>query len=130
LWIIGENFLNRKERKKMKKYEIGNIVKTKEGNKCVILDFIDDEVIVFNLSELHPDKIKMDDIVEKIKEAKGTTIIIDKNNNDSDNTKENTEETEDNIENKFAELLKVFGKAAIELGEIFVKIAESDEDEQ
>ena len=48
----------------MKKYEIGNIVKTKEGNKCVILDFIDDEVIVFNLSELHPDKIKMDDIVE------------------------------------------------------------------
>lgn len=122
--------MNRKERKKMKKYEIGNIVKTKEGNKCVILDFIDDEVIVFNLSELHPDKIKMDDIVEKIKEAKGTTIIIDKNNNDSDNTKENTEETEDNIENKFAELLKVFGKAAIELGEIFVKIAESDEDEQ
>lgn len=114
----------------MKKYEIGNIVKTKEGNKCVILDFIDDEVIVFNLSELHPDKIKMDDIVEKIKEAKGTTIIIDKNNNDSDNTKENTEETEDNIENKFAKLLKVFGKAAIELGEIFVKIAESDEDEQ
>lgn len=122
--------MNRKERKKMKKYEIGNIVKTKEGNKCVILDFIDDEVIVFNLSELHPDKIKMDDIVEKIKEAKGTTIIIDKNNNDSDNTKENTEETEDNIEKKFAELLKVFGKAAIELGEIFVKIAESDEDEQ
>ena len=128
--MTGENILNRKERKKMKKYEIGNIVKTKEGNKCVILDFIDDEVIVFNLSELHPDKIKMDDIVEKIKEAKGTTIIIDKNNNDSDNTKENTEETEDNIEKKFAELLKVFGKAAIELGEIFVKIAESDEDEQ
>ena len=122
--------MNRKERKKMKKYEIGNIVKTKEGSKCIILDFIDDEVLVFNLSELHPDKIKMDDIVEKIKEAKGTTIIIDKNNNDSDNTKENTEETEDNIEKKFAELLKVFGKAAIELGEIFVKIAESDEDEQ
>ena len=128
--MTGENILNRKERKKMKKYEIGNIVKTKEGSKCIILDFIDDEVLVFNLSELHPDKIKMDDIVEKIKEAKGTTIIIDKNNNDSDNTKENTEETEDNIEKKFAELLKVFGKAAIELGEIFVKIAESDEDEQ
>lgn len=125
----GENILNRKERKKMKKYEIGNIVKTKEGSKCIIIDFIDDEVLVFNLSELHPDKIKMEDIVEKIKEAKGTTIIIDKNNNDSDNTKQNTEETEDDIEKKFAELLKVFGKAAIELGEIFVKIAESDENE-
>lgn len=112
----------------MKKYEIGNIVKTKEGSKCIILDFIDDEVIVFNLSELHPDKIKMDDIVEKIKEAKGTTIIIDKKSEcDSDDEKE---ETEEDIEKKFAELLKVFGKAAIELGEIFVKIAESDEDEQ
>lgn len=127
--MTGENILNRKERKKMKKYEIGNIVKTKEGSKCIIIDFIDDEVLVFNLSELHPDKIKMEDIVEKIKEAKGTTIIIDKNNNDSDNTKQNTEETEDDIEKKFAELLKVFGKAAIELGEIFVKIAESDENE-
>ena len=95
----------------MKKYEIGNIVKTKEGSKCIILDFIDDEVLVFNLSELHPDKIKMDDIVEKIKEAKGTTIIIE------------------DIEKKFAELLKIFGKAAMELGEIFVKIAESDENE-
>ncbi len=114
----------------MKKYEIGNIVKTKEGNKCVILDFIDDEVIVFNLSELHPDKIKMDDIVEKIKEAKGTTIIIDKNNNsDSDSTEKESEETEEDIEKKFAELLKIFGKAAMELGEIFVKIAESDENE-
>lgn len=126
--MTGENILNRKERKKMKKYEIGNIVKTKEGSKCIILDFIDDEVIVFNLSELHPDKIKMDDIVEKIKEAKGTTIIIDKKSEcDSDDEKE---ETEEDIEKKFAELLKVFGKAAIELGEIFVKIAESDEDEQ
>ena len=126
--MTGENILNRKERKKMKKYEIGNIVKTKEGSKSIILDFIDDEVIVFNLSELHPDKIKMDDIVEKIKEAKGTTIIIDKKSEcDSDDEKE---ETEEDIEKKFAELLKVFGKAAIELGEIFVKIAESDEDEQ
>lgn len=129
--MTGENILNRKERKKMKKYEIGNIVKTKEGSKCIILDFIDDEVLVFNLSELHPDKIKMDDIVEKIKEAKGTTIIIDKNNNsDSDSTEKESEETEEDIEKKFAELLKIFGKAAMELGEIFVKIAESDEDEQ
>ena len=127
--MTGENILNRKEMKKMKKYEIGNIVKTKEGSKCIIIDFIDNEVIVFNLSELHPDKIKMDDIVEKIKEGKGTTIIIDKKNNDSENTKESTEETEDDIEKKFAELLKVFGKAAIELGEIFIKIAESDENE-
>ena len=38
--MTGENILNRKERKKMKKYEIGNIVKTKEGSKCIILDFL------------------------------------------------------------------------------------------
>ena len=75
-------------------------------------------------------KIKMDKIKKKIKEAKGTTIIIDKNNNsDSDSTEKESEETEEDIEKKFAELLKIFGKAAMELGEIFVKIAESDENE-
>lgn len=116
----------------MEKCKIGNIVKTKDGDKCIVVDFIDDEVLVFNLSKMHPDKVKPSDIVEKIQEPDGMTIIIDKKNHDNKEEKESettTEETDEEIEKKFAELIKTFGKAAIELGEIFVKIAEGDADE-
>ena len=116
----------------MKKYEIGNIVKTKEGDKCIILDFIDNKILVFNMSEMHPDEIKENDIAEKIGEINNTTVIVNgkrvDHNEKEENDKNETEDDED-IEKKFAELIKTFGKAAIELGEIFVKISESDKEE-
>lgn len=114
----------------MKKYQIGNVIKTKTGDKCIILDFIDGKILVFNMSEMHPDKIQENDIAEKIQESNSnTTIVINgKTVNNSEKEEKETEYDED-ADRKFAELIKTFGKAAIELGEILMKVAESDEDE-
>lgn len=128
----------------MKKYQIGNIIKTKKGDKCIIVDMEEKEAFVFNLSEMEPEKIKITDIKEKVGDANCTTIVINgkkqvRNQNEEEATEVDEEEIiEEEIETSeedndpteaFGELMKLFGKAATELGNIFTKIAESDEDE-
>jgi uncharacterized protein YkvS len=148
LLIIGENILNRKDRKIMKKYEIGNIVKTKKGDNCVIVDIIDDDAIIFNITKMRPDTINIKEIKEVIGKANCTTMVIDgkevrvktdeetkenetKNEtNEEDNKNETNESENDDIEEIFGEMVKIFGKAAIELGNIFIKIAEGNADDK
>lgn len=128
----------------MKKYQIGNIIKTKKGDKCIIVDMEEKEAFVFNLSEMEPEKIKITDIKEKVGDANYTTVVINgkkqvRNQNEEEATEVDEEEIiEEEIETSeedndpteaFGELMKLFGKAATELGNIFTKIAESDEDE-
>ncbi len=134
----------------MKKYQVGNLIKTKKGDKCVIVDMHDNEAFVFNLSEMEPETIKLTNIKEKIGDANCTTMIIDGKKivrkQDEDEAKEvnNDETTEVEVEKEkneesseennnsaetFAELVKLFGKAAIELGNILTNVVESDEDD-
>ena len=126
----------------MKKYQIGNIIKTKKGDKCIIVDMEEKEAFVFNLSEMEPEKIKITDIKEKVGDANYTTVVINgkkqvRNQNEEEATEVDEEEIiEEEIETSeedndpteaFGELMKLFGKAATELGNIFTKIAESDD---
>ena len=128
----------------MKKYQIGNIIKTKKGDKCIIVDMEEKEAFVFNFSEMEPEKIKITDIKEKVGDANCTTIVINgkkqvRNQNEEEATEVDEEEIiEEEIETSeedndpteaFGELMKLFGKAATELGNIFTKIAESDEND-
>lgn len=128
----------------MKKYEIGNIVKTKEGDTCVIVDILDKEAMVFNMTKLRPETIQINTIKQKTGEADCTTMVINgkkitkKEEINEDNEQENEnedkdkdkEEYDEDMTRKFAELLKTFGKAAIEVGNIFEKIAEEDFNEE
>jgi len=118
----------------MKKYEIGNIIKTKEGDTCVIVDNMKKEAMVFNIIKLKEETKKIRKIKEKTGEADCTTMIINgkkvsKVEGKIEKEKETEEEYEDATK-KFAELLKTFGQAAIELGNIFDKIAEEEPDEE
>lgn len=124
----------------MKKYKIGNIVKIKNGDKCVIVDIIDDEAMVFNISKLELDKIKLNSIEKIVGEANCTTMVVDGKNvtvkkGCSEEPEEETEETEELEETEesekdndpselFGELIKLFGKAAIEIGNILTEVAE------
>ena len=127
----------------MKKYQIGNIIKTKKGDKCIIVDMEEKEAFVFNLSEMEPEKIKITDIKEKVGDANCTTIVINgkkqvRNQNEEEATEVDEEEIiEEEIETSeedndpteaFGELMKLFGKAATELGNIFTKIADGEQD--
>lgn len=129
----------------MEKLKVGNIVKTKKGQTCVIVDILDDEAIIFNITKMHPDKIKIKEIKEIIGEANCTTMVVDgkkvtvKNheeekteadsneNQDSDNFEE---KEENDTTERFGEMIKAFGQAAIALGNILVDIAKEEEDEQ
>ena len=113
----------------MKKYEMGNIVETKEGDKCILIDITKDEALVFNLSKLHPDTIKLDNIEKKLKES-NCTVVIEKKHKDEDEETEQTEcEKVHEPNEKIAELLKIFGEAATELGNICKRASEGDTDE-
>jgi len=127
----------------MKKYQIGNIIKTKKGDKCIIIDIEEKEAFVFNLTEMEPEKIKLTDIKGKVGDANCTTVVIDgkkqvrKQNEeeaieveDEEKNETETEETseeDNNLAETFGELMKLFGKAATELGNIFSNSADSDE---
>lgn len=123
----------------MENLKIGKIVKTKKGDACVVVDILDDEAIIFNITKMHPDKIKNKEIKEIIGEANCTTMVVDGKKvtvkkGCSEETEETEKETEESKEDNdpaevFGELIKLFGKAAIELGNILTKIAESDEDD-
>ena len=123
----------------MKKYKSGDIIKTKKGDKCIILDIADDEAMIFNLSKVEPDTIKLNEIEKVVGKANHTTMIVNGKKVKSDNDEEKeettyvdekTDEEDDDIEKKFGELIKLFGQAAISLGNIFVKMAQEDEDEK
>lgn len=127
----------------MEKLKVGNIVKTKKGQTCVIVDILDDEAIIFNITKMHPDKIKIKEIKEIIGEANCTTMVVDgkkvtvKNheeekveadsneNQDSDNFEE---KEENDTTERFGEMVKAFGQAAIALGNILVDIATEDDE--
>lgn len=129
----------------MENLKIGKIVKTKKGDACVVVDILDDEAIIFNITKMHPDKIKIKEIKEIIGEANCTTMVVDgkkvtvKNheeekveadsneNQDSDNFEE---KEENDTTERFGEMVKAFGQAAIALGNILVDIAKEEEDEQ
>ena len=129
----------------MENLKIGKIVKTKKGDACVVVDILDDEAIIFNITKMHPDKIKIKEIKEIIGEANCSTMVVDgkkvtvKNheeekveadsneNQDSDNLEE---KEENDTTERFGEMVKAFGQAAIALGNILVDIAKEEEDEQ
>ena len=127
----------------MEKLKVGNIVKTKKGQTCVIVDILDDSAIIFNLTKMEPDKIKIKEIKEIIGEANCTTMVVNGKKvmekdievetdevEEIEKEQEQEESKEDNDPAEvFGELIKLFGKAAIELGNILTKIAESDEDD-
>lgn len=127
----------------MKKYQVGNIIKTKEGDKGIILDIKDKEMLIFNFSIMEPERFKISDIKEKVGDADNTTIIVNgkktERKKDEDEAqevennetieKEDEEETENDPAETFGELIKLFGKAAIEVGNILTRMVESDEDD-
>lgn len=129
----------------MKKIQIGNIIKTKAGDKCIVVDIHDNEAVVFNLCEMEPQTIKISDIKGKIGDANCTTTIINgkktvrnkdeeeatevTENENTENTETESEEIERNPAELLGELVKLFGKAAIEVGNIITELAESDEDD-
>jgi len=127
--MIGKNILNRKGIRKMEKYEIGDIIKTKAGDKCIIVDIEKNKAMVFNMSKMHPDKIKLNEIEEKMDEPNCTTVVI--NGKKVKDTNENNTEKEDEIEidgtDKLIELLRMFGKAASELGRVLEEITEEED---
>ena len=124
----------------MKNLKIGKIVKTKKGDTCVIVDILDDEAIIFNITKMEPDKIKTKDIKEIIGEANCTTMEIDgkkvtikgteekeEEKTESDDNGE-SEEKDNNFTEMFGELIKLFGQAAISLGNVLVDIGKEDKD--
>ncbi|MDO4391523.1 MAG: hypothetical protein Q4C11_00255 [Clostridium sp.] len=129
----------------MKKYQIGNVVETKDGDKCIVVDIKDKEAVVFSLSIMEPETIKLSEIKEKIADANYTTVIVNGKKTvrkqDEEEFKEEKDETieiEENEESSkecndpaemFGELVKLFGKAAIEIGNIITKVAESDDED-
>lgn len=125
----------------MENLKIGKIVKTKKGDTCVIVDILKDEAIIFNITEMEPDKIKVKDIKEIIGEANCTTMEVDGNkvtikNPEKEKTEEKkesddneeSEEKDDNFAEMFGELVKLFGQAAISLGNVLIDIAKEDKD--
>jgi len=85
--------------------------------------------MVFNMSKMHPDKIKLNEIEEKMDEPNCTTVVI--NGKKVKDTNENNTEKEDEIEidgtDKLIELLRMFGKAASELGRVLEEITEEED---
>lgn len=142
----------------MKKFQIGNIVKNKKGDNCIILDIKGDRALIFNLDEMEPQGIELTDISKKVGDANCTTTVIDgkkivrkkdekeskeieddsmdektDDENKEKTEKEKTEKEEtkeiENISDAFGELMKLFGKAAIEIGNILVNATEAESDE-
>lgn len=63
----------------MNKYKVGDMVEIKKGDRAIIVDFENDEAIIFNLSKMHPGKIKVKDIQKKISEP-NCKIVVEKVN--------------------------------------------------
>lgn len=88
----------------METYKMGDLIKTKRGDKAVIIDILEDneKAIVFNLSKMHPDKINIKDIKEKVVDP-DCKIVIEKvqikNDEDSEtDTKEEIKEAQETKE--------------------------------
>lgn len=120
----------------MEKLKVGNIVKTKKGQTCVIVDILDDSAIIFNLTKMEPDKIKIKEVKEIIGEANCTTMVVNGKKVVEKDTEVETEENKrtetietDNDENvvEFAEAIKAFGQAAITLGNILIDLEIEEE---
>lgn len=73
----------------MNKYKVGDMVEIKKGDRAIIVDFENDEAIIFNLSKMHPGKIKVKEIKKKVCEP-NCKVVVEKVN--SKETDENPEE--------------------------------------
>lgn len=120
----------------MEKLKVGNIVKTKKGQTCVIVDILDDSAIIFNLTKMEPDKIKIKEVKEIIGEANCTTMVVNGKKVMEKDTEVETEENKktetieidnDEIVVEFAEAIKAFGQAAIALGNILIDLEIEEE---
>lgn len=120
----------------MEKLKVGNIVKTKKGQTCVIVDILDDLAIIFNLTKMEPDKIKIKEVKEIIGEANCTTMVVNGKKVMEKDTEVETEENKktetieidnDEIVVEFAEAIKAFGQAAITLGNILIDLEIEEE---
>ena len=61
----------------MKKYKMGDMIKTRKGDEAVILELKDDgeKAIIFNLSKMRPMKIDTDDIKEIVNNPKCNVVV-------------------------------------------------------
>lgn len=93
----------------MNKYKVGDMVEIKKGDRAIIVDFENDEAIIFNLSKMHPGKIKVKDIQKKVCEP-NCKVVVEKVEQKEDNkTKEDNKEKEDDeysIEDWYIEKLE------------------------
>lgn len=77
----------------MNKYKIGDMVELKKGDRAIIVDFENDEAIIFNLSKMHPGKIKVKDIQKKVCEP-NCKVVVEKVNNHQEENNDFEEKTE------------------------------------
>lgn len=73
----------------MNKYKVGDMVEIKKGDRAIIVDFENDEAIIFNLSKMHPGKIKVKDIQKTISEP-NCKIVVEKVNKPEETSEEIT----------------------------------------
>ena len=94
----------------MEKYKMGDMIKTKKGDRAIIVDIIEDDekAIIFNLSKMHPGKIKIEDIKEKVNDPNCKVIVerigINKNTKNESEDDEEIDEDEETIETLIEEL--------------------------
>lgn len=97
----------------MEKYKNGDLVKTNKRDKVVILDISKNEnkALIFNLSQMHPDIIKIKDIKEKIDDSNCKVIvnkvkISDEQDNDVQKVCDDFEEKLDETKDELVETLR------------------------
>ena len=98
----------------MEKYKTGDVVKTKKGNKAIIVEIGKDhkEALIFDLTEMHPGKIKIADIKEKIDDPNCKVVIekVDESNSDVEKVCDDFEEKLDRTKDEIIEILKIQNK--------------------
>ena len=124
----------------MQKFEQGNVVKTKDGDKAVIIENQGNKTVVFNITQTKPDVIDTEDITEVIDDPT-CKVTVEKNtikvcnnvkkdekicNEMQNDAKECNDEDDEDLCEEFGEILKTFGEAAISLGNIFLKMAKEE----
>ena len=126
----------------MQEFEQGNVVKTKDGDKAVIIENQGNKTLIFNITQTKPDVIDTEDIKEVIDDP-SCKVTVEKNTiqvcnkvkkdekicNEMKNNETECNDDEEDLCKEFGGILKTFGDAAISLGNIFIKMsAEADKE--
>lgn len=82
----------------MNKYKVGDMVEIKKGDRAIIVDFENDEAIIFNLSKMHPGKIEVKDIKKKVCEP-NCKVVVEKVNVKEESTESEQEDLCTKIKN-------------------------------